>query len=401
TLAEVGFGQINIVDLFQMRQYVLHTIKYGSELVRPVAEHLGSYIYQVKAHVGDVYYLGLLITPYSDVNLTAYQQFVDLTCKYYAGSYRRSLAQKTSGTVDIAADYEGADQTARDMLTLQHHLLFERREMRGGVETIRKPVRMFAVVLSDIEIMPSYCQCTMDGCKRESSVTELRQGKCPHCGSEVRYVPPNPIIRRVAFVVPKCMLRVEHPDYQRPMDLVSIVQLGLIPDAVLTAINGINREIFSNIVYVPEHAIYEFRDCDDLFETRSVWRRDNNHLYVATSMGDSLDLFTESIPSMEARTLLRDLTEGIEKGLDFEQILPKTIVRDWLRSEWYSIEDLGEREELQTYAGVLKLSPEEVNLLCPAPVIPEVTDSVETETGERSRGRLRRLLARDREEGGA
>ncbi|NWF97200.1 MAG: hypothetical protein HXY34_13770, partial [Candidatus Thorarchaeota archaeon] len=153
TLAEVGFGQINVVDLFQMRQYVLHTIKYGSELVRPIADDLGSHIYQVKAHVGDVYYLGLLITPYADVNLTSYQEFVDLTCKYYAGSYRRSEAQKTAGVIDVSTDYEGADQTAKDMLALQHHLVFERREMRGGVETLRKPVSMFAVILSDIEIM--------------------------------------------------------------------------------------------------------------------------------------------------------------------------------------------------------------------------------------------------------
>ncbi|NWF95765.1 MAG: hypothetical protein HXY34_06450, partial [Candidatus Thorarchaeota archaeon] len=243
----------------------------------------------------------------------------------------------------------------------------------------------------------SYCQCTKDGCKRETPVQELDHGRCPHCKSEVVYVPPNPVLRRVAFVVPKCILRVEHPDYQRPMDMVSIIQLGLIPDAVLAAINGINREIFSNIVYIPEHAIYEFRDCDDIFETRSVWRRDGNHLYMATSMADSLGLFSEAIPHMEGRTLLRDLTEGIEKGFDFHEILPKTVVREWLRSDWYSLEDLGEREGLQSYAGVLKLSQAEVDMLCPRPVTTSEGQGSADES-KKQHGLFRRLFRSEQEE---
>ncbi len=399
TLAEVGFGQINVVDLFQMRQYVLHTIKYGSELVKPVSDDLGSYIYQVKAHSGDVYYLGLLITPYSDINLTTYEEYVDLTCKYFAGSYRRSEAQKSTSGIDLASDYEGADQTAKDMLSLQHHLLFERREMRGGVESLRKPVNLFMVLLSEIEIILPYYQCSMDGCKKESKKEDLKEGKCPYCGSEARYVPPTPTITKVAFVFPKSVLGVTHPDYQRPMDMVSILQLGIIPEAVLVAINEVNKEIFSNIVYLPERAIYEFRDCDDLFETRSIWRREGTKLIIATSMSDSLDIFPDAIPQMEGRTLLRDLTEGIEKGQDFDDILPRTIVKDWLRSDWFSMQDLGELSELQSYGGLLGMTEDEV-AEARSEFVPSDDFGEDSETGDNKeeKGRFSKMFSRGDDE---
>ncbi len=394
SLAEVGFGQINIVDLFEMRQYVLHTIKYGSELVHPAPRELGSYIYQVKAHAGNVFYLGLLITPYSDINLTKYERYVDMTCKYYWGSYRRSEMMRSVTDVDVESDYQDADDTATDLLTLQHHLIFNRRELRGGVETIRKPTAIFMVVLSEFEIGEQYYQCKRDGCKIELKKDELVDGKCPKCQSEVATVPPNPMMKRVAFVFPKGMFGVKHPDYERPMDMVSIVQLGLIPDTVLVAINQINPEIFSNIVYLPMTAFYEFRDSDDVFATHSVWRREGNKIYMATAMADSFGLVRDAVPHMEGRTILRDLTEGIEKGKRFEEIIPRTIIRDWLTTEWLNLKDLAEDPELQSYQGVLGISDEEVQAYLEEIGAAEEPSEGEEEATEKKKGRLSGLLSR-------
>ncbi|MBD3406629.1 MAG: hypothetical protein GF411_10985 [Candidatus Lokiarchaeota archaeon] len=396
TLAEVGFGQLNIIDLFQMRQYVLHTIKYGSELVNPVSGELGSYIYQVKSHAGNVYYLGLLITPYADVNLTDYTNYIDLTCKYYSGSYRRAQAMRSSELIDVSADYEDVDQVAQHMLALQHHLIFERRELRGGVESIRKPTSINAVLLTELEIVEAYYQCSMDGCKKELALNQMVESKCPHCGSEVDFVPPQTTIKKAAFVVPKGMLLNIHPDYQRPIDVVSIVQLGLLPDTVLVSVSQVNQEIFSNIIYIPQRAVYEYRNGDEVFDTQSIWRRDGNKIYMATSMADSLGILSEAIPHMEGRTLLRDLTEGMEKNQSFEDILPRTIVKDWLRSDWISFGDLSDNPEYQAFQSIFNLSKEEIASMCEG--LPEANKTEEEDESDedepRKRGFLSRFLSR-------
>ncbi len=66
------------------------------------------------------------------MNLTDYEEYVDLTCRYYAGSFRRASFDLASDGVDMSDDYSDSDSTARELLSLQHHLLFERLYIGTG-----------------------------------------------------------------------------------------------------------------------------------------------------------------------------------------------------------------------------------------------------------------------------
>jgi len=87
---EQRFGQLNIANLFLGKEFVLRTAAYLAEPIRKI-DYLVPNLCLFKTNHNDTYQLGLLITPYSDINVTEYLSEGELITRFYTGTFKRTL----------------------------------------------------------------------------------------------------------------------------------------------------------------------------------------------------------------------------------------------------------------------------------------------------------------------
>ncbi len=332
--AEAGFVQLNIVDLFELRKHVLHSIKYTPEQIHGTTD-LVSNIYQVKARKESTYYLGLLVTPYHDINLTKYEEFIDFACSAYYGTLHRSITQMQQGQLTEKEVYEQLDETSSSIMSLLAHLLFKRRELAGGPESVGVPTYFFGLLIFDYEIIPAKRICMNDSCKSVYDIDEVNSDTCPRCGSELSYLPPDVEFQRVSLVFPKESIHYLTTNYEVPRDIVSLFELSRIPSSVMLSINLMNQEIFSHYIYLPSRAVLLHRNGKDILTIDALSKRVENKIRVVVALTDSVPKTENLIGFMPMRTFLRDLREGFGKGIDIDEILSKSIVSDWIKTPFF------------------------------------------------------------------
>ena len=336
--AEAGFVQLNIVDLFELRKHVLHSIKYAPEQVIGTTD-LVSNIYQVKSAKGSTYYLGLLVTPYHDINLTKYEQFIDFACSSYYGTLHRAITQMKNGQITEKRVYEDLEATSSSIMSLLAHLLFKRRELAGGPESIGVQTYFFGLLIFDYKIVPPKRICLNDSCKSVFELDEVDSDKCPKCGSDLSYLPPDVEFKDVSLVFPKEAIKYLVENYEVPRDIVSLYELSRLPSSVLLSINLLNPDIFSNYVYLPSRAVLVHRNKKDVLTIDALSKRVGDKIRVVVALTDSVPKTENLIGFMPMRTFLRDLREGFGKNVTIEEILDKSIVSNWLRTPFFKPND--------------------------------------------------------------
>ncbi len=332
--AEAGFVQLNIVDLFELRKHVLHSIKYTPEQIHGTTD-LVSNIYQVKSRKGNTYYLGLLVTPYHDINLTKYEEFIDFACSSYYGTLHRAITQMQQGKLSEKEVYEHLDETSSSIMSLLAHLLFKRRELAGGPESIGVQTYFFGLLIFDYEITLAKKICMNESCKSLYDLDEVKDNKCPKCGSELSFLPPDIEFKDVSLVFPKEAIKYLITHYEVPRDIVSLYELSRIPSSVMLAINLMNQEIFSHYVYLPSRAVLLHRNQKDVLTIDALSKRIGNKIRVVVALTDSVPKTENLIGFMPMRTFLRDLREGFGKNIDINEILEKSIVSKWIKTPFF------------------------------------------------------------------
>lgn len=347
SLVEQGFGQLNIVDLFLGKDYILRSASYIAESLTSF-EHLVPNLYLVKTDYRNAYLLGLLITPYSDINIVEYLKESAFITKSYYGTFRRSTAQYTNGIIDDPTRRMECYDTARTLMSLLHYRVFDIRRLRGGSLLPGKQAYFAAVMIIDAKIHQSDYICLRCGTVYNSP---QENNKCPSCGGRVVKAPPVFEFEKITFIFPDALI--EKPDVKMtPLDYLTLYVQSEIPPSVKLAVHRINPLIFSNILYIPRRVIFEYKGTNDVIDLFSLWNHEGDHVKLFIAIADSRYENYDLMPYMAERVFLRDLSQGLDKKMPIQKIIKSSIIKDWNITSPISFQELDSNERYHTWVGL-------------------------------------------------
>ncbi|MBS7252102.1 MAG: hypothetical protein KIH08_16140 [Candidatus Freyarchaeota archaeon] len=348
---EQGFAQLNIIDVYSVKDYILRSIVYISEQVDNSLK-LNPNIYAVKEFYGDTFLLFLLITPYADINLSKLMDMTRFACYGYNGTFRRTRLQ-FSDALEIQKRQEDLDLSSGALSSLIYHYIFHKRELRGGVEVTPKETYLSTVMFLKSKVIEGELQCTNCGF---SLATQEMGGTCPSCGSKLVSSPPVIEPMEVSFAFPDIVMEVEKMKNISPLDVLGFYHHAIIPHSVRLAINRINQEVFSSLISMPLRAVYKVKNSDDLIDVYALSRMEGGELQTVVAISDSRYADYDLPTHMAERVFIRDLKEGLKKGYTREEIFSNSLLKEWNLSKYYSVKKLNEEESIYSFEDVKNAS---------------------------------------------
>jgi len=347
---EQRFGQINILDLFMGKQYVLKSASYFSEPIEELSGLVPN-IYLVKVKYEDTYLLSLLITPYSDINLTEFTDELNFIGRSYHGTFRRTAKQLELGQIDDMKRRAECTITAETLISLLHYRIFNLRRLRGGVDSPHKQSYFSLVMFMKGRILNEGFLCIK--CNTMYPSHDISDDKkCPKCGEPLVKAPPNLNIESIAFGFPDAFIDFASKVNLHPLDYLTIYTVSMIPPAVKIAVHNINPHVFSSVLTLPRRAIFDIVGSNDLIDLYSLWSINNDEINMIIAFSDSR-LEGYDLPTyMNERVFIRDLSEGIAKGVSYEETFRKSVTKEWNLSRYFSLKELDENASLNTWTGV-------------------------------------------------
>lgn len=333
---EEGFGQLNIMDLFKEQDFILNCALYSTFRIGD-KEIISPNIYEFKARSDRTYLLNMLITPYSDLNLTKYFDEIQFMTDAYQGINLRQEVEDL--TLSDSEAYEESQDKAARLAKYLHYQIFQERSMRSGVERVKKEGFMICAMFINASIEANTELQCFGECGRTYRQEEIKTEYCD-CGGPLVNAPPILKINTISYAFPEQIGQLTKSQVS-PISALDRYLSVLMPRNINLAINRISPEIFSNLVTIPKSSIYYSKNFEDYIEVISDWRENPDGTFsIFTAITDTR-FHDQSLPSsITLGILVRDIVEGLKKGLSREEIHGKTQIRDWLLTPNLKLEEI-------------------------------------------------------------
>ena len=337
---EHAFGQLNLPDLFQQFDFVLNVAFYQPFKLREDLKISPNY-YIVKSKFESIFAMYLILTPYSDLNITALNvDLADLVVDYTGVSTRTSLdkkpTEKRSRLMDMSVNPELAE--ASDLLLQRiYYRLFLDRTLSGGPEKPTKPANLVAILIQEATVNRGWIDL-----ETNRVFTKKEKSDNP---DNLRPAPPVLTITNCWFLFPDS-LKVEFKDYHNPINLRYLFQASHLPVDLNLAYFRLNPDLFQEIMPLPTKSIFTYRDSDDVISLFSHHREMDSSetdgkekkIQIVTGISDSKMVGEEFFSEMAMRIIIRDIEDGFKKKLSLEKIFSKNMqLASWLKSVTYDV----------------------------------------------------------------
>lgn len=368
---EEAFGQLNLPDLFKTFDFFLNTASYEPYKLK---EDLlvSPYLYSIKSsYLEDAFLMNLILTPWSDVNLSQLGGKMTNAVKDFAGIFRRSSTDNVEDLIEYRR--EECEIGSNFLIGYVYNLLFNQREMLGGIEASSKPSDLISVLFQRGTIQYVYsCQ---GECGHSFNVDKYPKGltECPDCKGKISdtnipiFLPTAVSIAYPQFVAEdkekiKEKLKENSDKLLLPIDLVYLFQSSYLHTEVRLMLNRFIPNIFKFIVPLPHRARFNYvNQREDFLDLYSISRLDGEEILIVTGISNSLLKFPGTLSQMAMRLFVRDLNEGMKKGLTRKQIFKKSVLNEWTLSKWISLDTEGTPTALQSWTDLYNFSEEDVD----------------------------------------
>ncbi|MFX0090652.1 MAG: hypothetical protein ACFFBD_02725 [Candidatus Hodarchaeota archaeon] len=352
---ETAYGQLNLPDLFKQFDFVLNVASY---LPFKIKEDLviTPNIYSVKSMHGDTFSVILLVTPWSDLNISSLVNELDVLVTDYSGTLQRVKHQVKEESL---SNLEGDKQldVATDLLFQKIYFeIFLERRLIGGVEIPRKPSNLFAVVFQEGKIEKSYV-CLNKECGYHYQESDVGEDLlCSNCGNKLSIAPPLFTVENISLAFPQDLLDKEKngEKYISPIDCYYLCQASNLPPELRLVTFRIDQDIFQWLIPFPSKAFFQYRDSDDNLALYSQWRRyergsdpeSEGKVIIVTGIADSRIEGGDTVPQIMNRVFTRNLNEAVKKKWDRPTMVKKSILSSWHLSKWVKMKGEVTPEEL-------------------------------------------------------
>ena len=348
---EQAFGQLNLPDLFQQFDFVLNIAFYLPIKLKMDLKIVPN-IYSIKTKYKNIYSMYLILTPYSDINVTSLNNDLSEIVEDYAGTALRiddqdSIATNKPKNLYIESIDPELEEASVLLLRRIYYRLFLDRSLAGGTEQPSKPANLVAVMIQNATIyIGYYCM----NCHKTFAKKNVRQEQCPNCGNKLNHAPPVMEIDSVSYLFPQELrsgiidpeTRIKTP-YHSPIDLRYLFQASHLPLDISLTYYRIDSDLFQNILPLPTKSIFNYRTSDDIIVLYSQHRElpferyNDKKMQIITGISDSRVTGEEFMSDMAMRLVVRDLEEGFKKGYDLDRIFKCSILKTWLQSPEYEM----------------------------------------------------------------
>ncbi len=337
---EHAFGQLNLPDLFQQFDFVLNVAFYLPFKLREDLKISPNY-YIVKSKYESIYAMYLILTPYSDLNITALNtDLSDLVVDYSGVANRTAISsankEKKSRLMDTEIHPELAEATGL-LLQRIYYRLFLDRTLSGGPEKPTKPANLVAILIQEATVNRGWIDF-----ESNRLYTKKENADNPH---NLRPAPPVLTVDSCWFLFPPS-LKNEYTTYHSPINLRYLFQASQLPLDLNLAYFRLNPDIFQEIMPLPTKSVFTYRDSDDVISLFSHHRElDQNKsegkekkIQIVTGISDSRMTGEEFFSEMAMRIIIRDIEDGFKKNQSLEKIFSKNMqLSTWLKSISYDV----------------------------------------------------------------
>ena len=335
----VGFRE-HLPDLFQQFDFVLNVAFYLPFKLNEDLKISPNY-YIVKSKFENIYAMYLILTPYSDLNITALNlDLSDLVVDYAGVSTRtaltKSVDQKKTRLMDTAVDPELAEASEL-LLQRIYYRLFLDRSLSGGPEKPTKPANLVAILIQEATVNRGWIDL-----ETNRVFTKKEEAENPDI---LRPAPPVLTIDSCWFLFPPSLQK-EHATYHSPINLRYLFQASHLPLDLNLAYFRLNPDLFQEIMPLPTKSIFNYRDSDDVISLFSHQRELNpnessdkpRRIQIVTGISDSRMIGEEFFSEMAMRIIIRDIEDGFKKKYSLEKIFSTNMqLASWLKSVSYDV----------------------------------------------------------------
>jgi len=356
---EEAFGQLNLPDLFRTFDFTMYRSSYEPYKLKEDLV-IAPYIYSVKAKYEDTFTLALFLTPWADVNLSEFQEKIIRLTTDFSGIFRRTTEQINKRTGSIETRHAECEKGGAMLMEYLSHLVFDQRQLLGGTEKVSKSTNLLAVMFQRGKI-GKYWAC-IGSCGNSFSLEKYPNFiACPNCGGEIsenqiRIFEP----KSVSIAFPNGFSNMASGKFLKPIDLVYLFQSSYLPNEIRITLDRIAPNIFTYIIPLPHQALFEYREGNDILTLYSLSKIEEDEILVISGIADSKTEVEGQMSQMALRIFIRDLNEGVKKGYTRNEIFQKSILREWLLSNWISLEGEGTPEPLMTWKNLTQNLDQEI-----------------------------------------
>ncbi|MFX0170753.1 MAG: hypothetical protein ACFE9L_02420 [Candidatus Hodarchaeota archaeon] len=356
---EEAFGQLNLPDLFKTFDFTLYRSSYEPYKLKEDLV-IAPYIYTVKAKHQDTFVMSLFLTPWADVNLSQFQEkIIDFTTDF-SGIFRRTTEEIYNEGKEFQYRTKECEQGGTMLMDYLNHLVFDQKQMLGGIEKVTKPTNLLAVLFQRGKI-GKYYACGVCGTTFSAKSAQNLE-KCPNCSNLVFKAPIhlfNPLYVSIAY--PEGFIKAESGisstnNIHKPIDLLYLFQSSYLPNEIRVTLNRIAEHIFTWIVPLPHRALFEYRDTDDILTLYSLSKLEGDEILVISGIADSRIQVEGQLSQIALRLFIRDLNEGVKKGYTREEIFSKSLLKDWQLSSWIPLKGEFTPEPLTSWLNLKNLA---------------------------------------------
>jgi len=333
---EEGYGQLNISDILNQQEFILSSANYSTHGLNSELTLLPD-IYTVKKKYEDSLLMMLIISPWSDLNVTELNKATSELCKNFNGVYRRGSVDVEQMKIPTEELHYQCEKASKLLLRELYYRVFLNRAMRGITEKIYKSSNLIAILFQE-GIFSALMQC-FDECGHVYRPENLQKTECPNCGGKLGWAPPVFQPKRIAIAYPNDFLQLEAQNIRSylPIDLFFLYQASDLPSQVRFMLNRINRRIFQSSVPFLDEAIFNTVEGQDFLYLYNVPKQKGDRILMITAICDSRFQGSSTLPTMTIRALIRALSEGKISGYNNQQISIYPIIKTWNFSEWIGV----------------------------------------------------------------
>jgi len=333
---EEGYGQLNISDILNQPDFILSSASYSTyRLTRELT--LLPNIHAVKTRYGDSLLMMLLLTPWSDLNITELREAAKELCKNFNGVYRRGAADIERMKISVQDRCVQCKEANQLLFQALYHRFFSDRAMRGIPGKFPKAGNLVAILFQE-GILSALMQC-FGKCGHIYRQENIQEIKCPNCGGKLGWGPPVFQPERIAMAYPNEFLRLESQNIRSylPIDLFFLYQASDLPSQVRLMLNRIDRRIFQSSVSFLEETVFDTSEGQEFLYLYNVSKRKGDRILMVTAICDSRFQGTSTLPIVTIRALIRTLSEGKITEYTTQKISMYPTIETWKFSEWIGV----------------------------------------------------------------